>query len=137
MRKDPLELEHALAREVRYYRQLVVLARTKHCLLRSGRSTEAALLADVESHLLAHLEVLEVTRRDFVRHHLDDSVRTDALRTMEQAKAALIRQLRPVTRANRTIDIHRSEHHGALGATHAGPEVVNPTPAVERPKDAA
>jgi hypothetical protein len=106
-------LERLLEHELSYYRCLVVLARTKHFLLRAGRQPDAVRLADIESQLLAHLELLEVTRRDLVRRNLPNALPTDALQTMEQTKAALIRRLRPIARANRTFDVHR------IGATRA------------------
>lgn len=107
MSKRVQGLERLLEYELSYYRRLVVLARTKHCLLRAGRQPEAVRLADIESQLLAHLELLEVTRRDLVRRNLRDALRTDALHTMQQTKVALIRRLRPIARANRTLDVHR------------------------------
>ncbi len=103
----PRELAHAADREVYCYQQLVVLARMKHCFLRAGRWPEAVRLADLESQILAHLEVFELTRRGLVAEHLGNPALARALHAMDQARAALIRRLRPLTRANRAMQRRR------------------------------
>jgi len=109
MDQRSLELGQAVTREVLDYYQLVVLARTKHCLLRGGRVHEAQRLADLETKLLANLEVLEMSRMfiDGDPHAHDDPVLSRYLSTMNQTKASLIRRLRPVAQANQAAAIRR------------------------------
>ncbi len=110
MDRVSLELGQAVTREVLGYYQLVVLARTKHCLLRGGRLPEAKRLADLETRILAYLEILGLTRR-FVEEDpqlSDDPAFSRYLTTMNQAKVSLIRRLRPVAHANRAAEVRRA-----------------------------
>lgn len=136
MKKRVQGLERLLEYELSYYRRLVVLARTKHCLLRAGRQAEAVRLADIESRLLAHLELFEVTRRDLVRRNLPDALPTAALHTMELTKVALIRRLRPIARANRTLNVHRIDATRAARLSAVGERMLSRS-ARSLPNDAA
>ncbi len=99
----PLESGQAADLVVHWYRELVVLARTKHCLLRAGRLPDAVRLADQETQILAHLAMLELSRRLVTSHLPNGPAPTRSLRAMELAKASLIRRLRPVARANQAL----------------------------------
>lgn len=99
----PLEPGQAADLVVHWYRELVVLARTKHCLLRAGRLSDAVRLADQETQILAHLAMLDLSRRLVMSQLPNGPAPTRYLRATELAKASLIRRLRPVARANQAL----------------------------------
>ncbi len=110
MDRVSVELGQAVTSEVLGYYQLVVLARTKHCLLRGGRLPEAKRLAEMETRILANLEILGLTRQ-FMEEDpklSNDPAFSRYLTTMNQAKVSLIRRLRPVAHANQASEVRRA-----------------------------
>lgn len=94
------EIHQILTREVTVHRELLVLARVKHCLLRQGRWAEAMGLTAVEaSHIMA-LRALERRRGRLVVK--SPEILAD-LSWARRRIATLVRNLGAVERSNLSL----------------------------------
>ncbi len=91
----------ALGCEVECYRQLLVVARMKHCLLRQARWSLVSRLANLEAQIITRLRTVELTRDRLVTECQGHPEVTRYLKSARRQRASLIRQLVPVVRANR------------------------------------
>lgn len=91
------EIRHILTREVTVHRELLALARTKHCLLRQGRWQEAMRLSSVEASRIITIRALEARRS---RLMVNSPEIVAHLTWARRRIATLVRNLGAVERAN-------------------------------------
>lgn len=91
------EIRHILTREVTVHRELLALARAKHCLLRQGRWEDAMRLSSVEASHIMTIRALEARRSRMM------ATSPEIVTHLSWAKrriAMLLRNLGAVERAN-------------------------------------
>lgn len=91
------EIRHILSREVTVHRELLALARAKHCLLRLGRWEEAMRLSSVEASHITTIRTLEARRS---RLSVNSPEVVAHLSWARRRIATLVRNLGAVERAN-------------------------------------
>ncbi len=109
----PAELMHTVDREMVCYRQLLVLARTRHCLLRQRHWSSAARVADREAQVIGQLRELETRLSHLIAQRRLDPEVAHYLRVTHGRRAMLVRRLRPIVRANHALEM-RHLLHGRL-----------------------
>lgn len=111
------QMRDLLEREVELHRDLLALARARHCLLRQGRIAEVPQLVHMEARGISVLRDLEATRTRLAREFRNHVGLADDLAVSRRRITALVRQLGAVERANRSLwNRYAARLHAPTGA---------------------
>lgn len=96
-------IRQLLDREINLHRELLALARLRHCLLRQRRWTEAMRLRWLEETKVSHLRTLEALRSRLAGRFAKQREIATHLASAARRIASLIRQLGAVERATQRL----------------------------------